>query len=152
LSEDISLGFLSNKREKLQVLKTFISDNPQLVKSIEDDDFKMTPKNVRMIIRKYNYQYLNSSDRLNRFYDSSRVNFFVSNHKMIKDSCTLIINDSMKFKFKSEIYLKMNASRPAKICVSLNKYDNCNLISIRPFESNYFLIKLEKNGLSLVER
>lgn len=124
---------------ELDTLKTFFSDDPEILKKIADPEFRYNQKSLASIVKEYNLKHFKGVG--NRPYTTkSPVSFYSVVKPKIKEKLKLKVNDSIEYvlhpKFPTPIQLAIGA--PSKVCVMTDGGAWCEIMAPDPEGPMYF--------------
>lgn len=137
-----------NKKQKIETLKSFVSDNPEILNSI-GDDFKLNPENLISIIRKYNFSaYENRSPQDTNV--NTKLILYRRNKGKANEELRISINDSTLFIEPNDFH-EIKISNLTKVCIGGEK-QFCELIEGSPYFKVYYELRVDSNSNYTLER
>jgi hypothetical protein len=131
------IGNKSDKTRRTDILKSFVSDRPDLVATIEAEDFKPNEKSISEIVNDYNVSkykpYANSTN------PPSSV-FFYLKGKVIQP-VKLIVNENAEYTLSSDrlVSVSLPINQYTKICVN----SHCELLESSQWYIRYFEVAID---------
>lgn len=155
---------VNNKTKNLSILNSFISDNQNILNSL-NDEFKLNSKSLINTIRNYNLQEFDSVNSINRNSDSTKLLFYragknITTNLVERTRYNQLSDDDITIHIFNKVYtIKMYdwletiipSNQLVKVCFGENK-SFCELISGNNFFTLHFEISLTKDSEYLLER
>lgn len=130
--------FAQNRKDGIQILRTFVEDTPDVLKKMESSDFKLDYESLTEIIKEYNILNFKKNHPVN--VKKSSVFFYSKMKKNTNEDLKLILNDSLEFKIPARrtISVSLPIDEHTKICIKSSTQSECLLISPSAFYIKYF--------------
>ncbi len=131
-------GLFTNKKEKIGILRKYMSDAPSLITKMESEDFKYSDESLFDIIKEYNTFKFQKMGQQNA--KMSSVFFYSRVKKTTKEDLKLVLNDSIEVMMPANrlVAAKVAIDALTKICVSSSSQSDCLLVSGSPYFIRYF--------------
>lgn len=144
----ITNAIAQNKKLKIETLKSFMSDNPEILNSL-GDNFKLNPVNLINTIKKYNLAaYENRS--LQDTTVHAKLILYRRNKGNTNEKVSISINDNTLFIGPND-FLEIKINNITKICIG-GENQFCELIEGSPYFKVYYEIRVDSNSNDIIER
>jgi hypothetical protein len=136
----------SNKEKRKDFLIQFIEDNQELVKQVEDENFKGKDEEIIRIVKAYNLSRYKPNDNLGKI---STAWFYVKKRSKNTDTLKTYVNGMFVGNLPNSSVLAVNLSNQnlSKVCV--NSY--CEVIKASPYYIKYFEIYISDDEIKFTE-
>jgi hypothetical protein len=133
-------GLLMDREKRIEALKPFVADDPEILQTLESEEFRLNEKNLFMLVREYNLRNFQKVAAM-EYRSASNASFYTRARQKIKEKLTVTVNDSMTFKLPvSSIPLPIALPKnvPSKVCVTWEDGTFCTTISPCPYAVHYY--------------
>jgi len=121
------------RQAQLDTLKTFLSDDPEILKKIESEEYKHKRKSFIQIVKEYNLKHFKGVGN-SAYTTKSAASFYTTVGPKVRDKLRLKVNDSIEYtihpRFPTPV--KLAASAPSKVCLISNNGMWCELMAPDP--------------------
>ncbi|MFN7493049.1 MAG: hypothetical protein ACK5RG_09055 [Cyclobacteriaceae bacterium] len=142
---------IRDRKESLQILKSFVSDNLLIAERLDSENFKLNTESLLEIVMVYNLSAFTKGSEKN--IKKSTVFFYSKMKKSTNEDLKLIVNDSLEYVIpaKRTIAVSIPFSHLSKICIKSSLQSECKLISSSPHYIMYYEVdfNLNKNKIEL---
>lgn len=140
-----------NKKRKIETLKSFVSDNPEILNSL-GDDFKLNPENLISTIRKYNLAAYENRRHLQDTTVNTKLILYRRNKGKVNEELSVSINDNTLFiKPNDFLEIKISDHDITKICIG-GENPFCELIEGSPHFKIYYELRVDSNSNYTLEK
>jgi len=132
--------FRKNKDE-LKVLKSLLEDDPELLKKLDDENFKFDEKKLISLIKEYNVRNMVKADT-GRDQTHSEFNFHIQEEASMKQAVSIIFNDTLVHKLNPghPVPVKLSKTFPSKVCLILETESVCEVLNPMSIPGMYYEI------------
>lgn len=133
------------KKEKIEFLKRLVADDPEILKEVEHEDFKLRGSDIEEVIINYNLR--NFVIRKPATRTMSPIFFYVKN-KLEDGPLELQVNDSLTYELTNAVGVSINlpATQVNKVCVGSGALRYCDFVSSTPYFIKYFEVRYRERA------
>jgi hypothetical protein len=133
-------GLLPNREKRVESLKPFVADDPEMLKKLESEDFRLNEKNLLRLIQEYNLRNFQKVP-VAEYKTVSHASFYTRVRQKIKEKLTISVNDSLQMKLPVTgipLPIALPNKVPSKVCVAWEGGSYCTTIAPCPFAVQYY--------------
>ena len=133
-------GLLMDREKRVKALKPFVADDPEILKKLESEDFRLNEKNLLRLIQEYNLRNLQKVTAA-EYKTVSNASFYTRVRQKIKEKLTVSVNDSLQMKLPASgipLPIALPNKVPSKICIAWEGGSYCTTIEPCPFAVQYY--------------
>ena len=133
-------GLLVERGKRLESLRPFIADDPEILKKLEDEDFRLNEKNILGIIREYNVRNFRKVPSV-EYKTVSNASFYTRVRQKIREKLTVSVNDSLQWNLPASglpLPAALPNNVPSKVCVSWEGGSYCTTVAPCPYAVQYY--------------
>lgn len=132
--------FRKNKDE-LKVLKSLFEDAPELLKKLDNENFKFDEKTLISVIKEYNVRHMVKDDT-GSDQTQTEFNFYIHEEASTKQAVSIMVNDTLVHKLNAEypVPVKLSTAYPSKVCLILETQSVCEVLNPMSIPGMYYEI------------
>jgi len=138
----------AKNREKLENLKSLVSDKPEILKLI-DENFKLDTKNLTAIVTKYNLEFFEMPNTPNDTSRTAELIIYKRNTSNPVKKITVEVNgQSVTWPSTNLLVLKVDPGTINKVCFG----KTCDLLEASPYFKTYYALDVDDNLVFSLDR
>jgi len=132
---------LKNNKNDLKVLRALLQDQPDVLKRIDDENFRYDESSLISVIRDYNIRSLPKIDSSVQ-QTQREVNFYVQEKVSSKGVVSLKVNDTAEYTLNSNqpVSVKLATTASSKVCFTVGNETTCEVLKPAAIPDIYYEI------------